>query len=193
MKKQTGPTLPVLQKRFDAFKKALPAKVANKARNFFVDSFRRQGFLGSSGLEAWPARKAADNGKSRGILVQTGALRRSMMATHTINTAKVAVVGPAKRYAGIHNNGGEVKNKGGQPYMVLPANKVSTGIRRRFPRKGDKVIVFLKKRPSYGKNVRFTKPFTFTMPKRQFIGNSTVLDRQLLVMANKDLRKIINP
>lgn len=182
-----------LQRRYDKVKRTLPVKVAAKAKNSFQDSFRRQGFLGSAGLESWPARKVEEGSKGRSILVKTGLLRRSLNTRITADTAAVYVSGPAKKYAAVHNNGGTINNKGGQPYIVLPADKVSTATRRRMPRRGDKVIVFLRKnRPFMPKNVRYTKPFSFTMPQRKFIGQSNVLNRQLLVMIHKELRSITN-
>ncbi len=177
MKKHTGPTVAEVQARSAAMLKELPAKVSNKARNFFVGSFRLQGFNGSAGIERWAKRKN-DKQPGRSVLVKTGALRRSLFASHTPTSARVEVNGPAKAYAAAHNNGynGTVN--------VAAHNRKSTkrfsiGPRKRYKATGETHAVRAHNRKA-------------NIPQRKFIGNSDVLNRQLLQMINSDIRKIFN-
>ena len=59
-------------------------------------------------------------------------------------------------YARIHNDGGVIKNPGGQPYIVMK-------------KKGKVRAVFMKRDGSYPEGVKFTKPHSITMPKREFM------------------------
>lgn len=54
--------------------------MGNDAVNFYKDSFIQQGFV-DDGLKKWKGRKRVDRKRpGRGILVDTGALRRSLRA-----------------------------------------------------------------------------------------------------------------
>lgn len=61
--------------RFDAIKESFPRAMAVVAQNFFIDSFRRQGWYEAKTLKRWKARKKPDKGyRRRAILVKSGRL-----------------------------------------------------------------------------------------------------------------------
>jgi phage virion morphogenesis protein len=108
-----------LRKRIDAALRRLPRQAGVLAVNHFQDNFRRQGFDGKPWKEVkrrlptggrtnrrgtatrLTYRRGA--GRTRGILIQTGRLRRSIRITKT--TADSVTVGTDTPYAAVHNEG----------------------------------------------------------------------------------------
>ena len=94
-----------LQKKINGLiqlNKTLPILVANEAKNFFVDSFRKQGFE-DTGLKKWQRRKSRRNDKGRSILVDTGDLRRSIrIKSASMNRILITSDLP---YSAVHNYG----------------------------------------------------------------------------------------
>ena len=90
--------------RFKVTERQLPKQVANLALNLFKDTFRDQGFYDSY-LKPWQPRKFNDKKKSkRGLLIKSGALRRSIIIKQA--TFKAIRVGSySLPYASIHNQG----------------------------------------------------------------------------------------
>lgn len=127
--------------------------------NFVMANFERQGFLDSS-IQPWQERKdGADNG--RAILSKTGALRDSNKLISS--SPKRVVVGSDSKYAKIHNEGGVIN---------IP---VTAKMRKYF--------WYKYKETSNGmyKGMALTKKthFTFTVPKRQFMGESQSFNRDI--------------
>lgn len=88
--------------------------IGNEAKNFFVASFRKQGFENRS-VEHWKPRKKEDNRKGRAILVDSGDLRRSIIR-EPVNKSQLKVkISTDLPYAKIHNEGGTMKNGGKMP------------------------------------------------------------------------------
>lgn len=87
----------------------LPLIVGNAGVNWSKDSFRRQGFLGSS-LQPWQKRRKTDTG--RALLIKKGAMRRANAITQL--TANTVRIGNTMPYAAANNNGfhGTVTVKG---------------------------------------------------------------------------------
>lgn len=78
--------------------------IGNEAKNFFVASFRKQGFEDRS-LHHWKPRKKEDNRKGRAILVDSGDLRRSIVR-EPVNKSQLQVkISTDLPYAKIHNEG----------------------------------------------------------------------------------------
>lgn len=123
-------------KRFEDEIPAMVDAMGTIAKNHFVKSFRDQGFTDLGTVEKWPRRKTEKrlfNGYvSRAILVQSGALRRSIR-TQKLGRYAIAVKSDLP-YAKIHNE----------------------GLRGR----------------AFGK-------YQFTMPKRQFMGNSRTMEYKI--------------
>ncbi len=124
----------------------------------FDKNFIRQSFFG----EAWKPSKYVENenakvGKSRKILIKSGALRRSIRYRIAGNSI---IFGSALPYAEIHNTGGTINHPGGTAFF----------------RKGDKTI-WISNRKASGKNYPRTKPHLIKIPKRQFVGEHQQLDK----------------
>ena len=93
-----------VRKRLSAIKESFPRAMAVVAQNFFVDSFRRQGWYEARSLKRWKARKKPDKSyKRRAILIKSGRLRRSIRIREaTFVNITIAAEAP---YAAAHNNG----------------------------------------------------------------------------------------
>lgn len=144
-----------LQANIKAALARLPNMAGQTVVNFALDNFQRQGFLGDS-LDKWPARKKETaRNKGKAILIQTGRLRRSIRIVKTSGTT--VVVGSDVPYAKAHNEGfkGNVK---------FSAHWRSTTSFQGM--KGVKTLV-----KPHGMNMN--------MPRRQFLGNSPYLTKQL--------------
>lgn len=83
----------------------LPIWAGNATLNFYKDSWRRQGFIDRS-YTPWARRKNGDN--QRGILIRSGALRRSLRMTVT---GTVINISTDMAYAEGHNEGAKITQK----------------------------------------------------------------------------------
>ena len=97
-----------IDKRFNGLKSTLPRLAANKMLNHSKKAFRDEGFTDKA-LVKWKARKRltpADRrtGRRRAILVQSGALRRSLRKK-TVTFASIRVGSYGIAYASRHNRG----------------------------------------------------------------------------------------
>ena len=170
-------------------KKTLPVQLANQAQNFFVDSWRKQGWDDGT-LQRWPAR-SVKNKKSAGrsLLVKSGALRRAAgqsIRSQSFDLVKLTVALP---YAEVHNEGynGPVK-----AHMRAQFTKSTTsqfiGLRRT---KSGKL------KESHRRTAVFTKTgetavrsHNMNMPRRRFMGDSKTLRKQQVELITKSIDKI---
>lgn len=88
--------------------KNLPVQVGNVALNHTKDSFRKQGFTDEK-LDPWKARKTQNRSdrksrKQRAILVDSGALRRSLRVRKAV-FEEIAIGSYGIPYAKRHNQG----------------------------------------------------------------------------------------
>ncbi len=84
-------------------KRNIPFLVSNNSKNFFLQSFRNQGFTDNS-LEKWQKRDNRSRRNSgRAILVDTGALRRSIKVSQS--SFNKIVITSNLPYAAVHNYG----------------------------------------------------------------------------------------
>lgn len=151
--------------------KDLPVQLGAQAENFFRDNFRVQGWQGDNGIEPWAKRKS--DASTRWILVGKGTahLMKGLRKFVSGNNIGVKVTGVATAYADIHNFGGTVQ---------IP---VSTKMR-----KWAWAMFYHTGRDMY-KGIALTKKSSISihMPKRQFIGNSKMLDAKLYELIEKKL------
>ena len=78
--------------------------IGNEAKNFFVESFRKQGFEDTI-VEKWKPRKKEGKRSGRAILVDSGDLRRSIIR-QPVNKAQLRVkISTDLNYAKFHNEG----------------------------------------------------------------------------------------
>lgn len=126
----------------------LPRELGARAVTFFKESFRRSGWLDRS-LEKWKPRRAdSPKNKGRAILIKRGHLRGSIRIMSAGRDS--VVVGSNLPYAAIHN------------YGESGTATVRTHSRRT---------------PSGGKTTVRAHTRAFSMPQRQFMGESETLDK----------------
>ena len=156
--------------------KTVPAKMGAEAVAFSKERFVKSNWMGKAS-EPWESRKS-DRGRektsSHAILVGKGTahLKKSIRVLHT--SSDLVIIGSDRPYAEIHNEG----FKGTQKVKAHKRTRYSRKTREgRMSRKGDIEV----------------KAFTrsMNMPKRQFLGDSPVLGRRLVVMALKEIRKVV--
>lgn len=141
--------------------KALPVRIANTAHNFFLDNFRKQGWQGDHGFEPWKKRaEGAPRNQGRAILVNRGVLRRSMTKYVTGYRIRIAVTGPAEKYAGIHNEGGTL-----EPTVT---KAMRAHFFKLYKATGNKKYLYMATTKK--------KKLHIAIPKRRFIGNSAQLN-----------------
>ena len=139
---------------------AIPNIIAETATEFYQDRFKTQEWDGV----AWPTlspKYARSKTRGRGrILTASGLLQRSIRPSVVQPQRVVISAGNSKvPYARIHNEGLTVKG----------AQKVDAHTKRNFMGKGKAVRV-----SAHTRNVNYT------MPKRQFMGNSRFLNALLI-------------
>lgn len=126
--------LPNLNKASERLKQILPRLIANKAKNHFLEGFKKGGGQTDASSSGWAARKKIDkkNKGKRAILVSSGALRNDLDVRKT--TLEEIVLGTNDTvYASFHNDG---SSKYPQREFLGDSrklnNKIRTLIRRQF-------------------------------------------------------------
>lgn len=140
--------------------------VGVEAVKFFKDSFIQQGWTDVN-TEPWKQRKTKDKGTkgNRKVLEKTGALMNSIQ--YEIRGNKIVVMSKDIPYAQIHNEGG----------VISTTQKVRSHTRRT--------------RSGRSKVRAHTRQIEFTMPKRQFMGNSQELNKKIELIIAKRIKKIL--
>lgn len=139
--------------------KSISPKVAQKARAFFLQSFIKQGFTDTSFIP-WVKRMDTLPHKT---LQQSLTLKNSLRIAEQSPEKVVISAGEKLSYAAIHNEGGMI------------TVKVTEKMRKYF------WAMYYKTQNSCYKWMALTEKETLTIhiPKRQFIGESYTLDKQL--------------
>lgn len=161
--------------------RTLPRMVGNEAVNFSRDSFRLQGWLNST-FQPWPKRKSSKWGKKgrngRAILVDKGRLRRG---TRVISADwKMVRIGNDVPYASAHNSGlnlGIIQNVRAHRRKRPLGNLTGSG-----GRKVASGVSFVK---------AHTRRITQHLPKRQFVGNSPYLTRNIHRLIASQINKAL--
>lgn len=84
--------------------KALPMRLANHAKNHFLKGFKRNGGMTNESRGGWPRRRSgSQRNRGRSILVDTGALRRSIKVYKVSHN--ISAVGTGIHYGKYHNEG----------------------------------------------------------------------------------------
>lgn len=163
-----------LSKAFDI----IVRKAGGLAVSHFKKSFTDGGFTDAS-LKPWdkPKRTFAKRdspAKTRGILIKSGLLRRSVRVTKQSGLS--IYIGSDVPYTQVHNEGGEVS---------IPAHEKVLN----FSKKGNKTRFAKAKKAQFSQKVSI-KARSFKMPQRQFIGESKALETQILKMIEKEILSI---
>lgn len=161
-----------LQAKVDRLKKALqstvPKRLGNDARRFYLESFRRQGWLDTS-LTPWPAtKKPRTNSKGKAlqgrILKGRGLLMNSIRVLRADwSGIQVVAGGPHVPYAKIHNEGGTISTTASVRAYDRREHMANTRGGRRM-RKAAKVSAH-------------TRRMNTTIPQRRFMGQSAALEK----------------
>lgn len=152
-------------------KNVLPKDIAIIAADEFDRNFKRQAFFN----RAWKPSKYVQNenakvGKSRKILIKSGALRKSV--NYNVADTQISFYS-AMPYAKIHNEGGVIDHPGGTAYF--------------YDKKKNKTI-WISNRKAAGKDYPRTDKHKIPIPKRQFVGEHQMLNKTI----EKEIERFIN-
>lgn len=148
-------------KAYQKLKAKLPAQFGELSVSFANDNFRAEGFV-DNGTRKWQKRAIEGKRKGRGILIDSGRLKRSIRVVST--SPQSVSMGTDIQYAKAHNEG-------------LYTN-VSVPSHQRRTRSGRIVTV-----KSHSRQAK--------MPKRQFIGESIELQRRITRHVRRSLLRIM--
>jgi phage gpG-like protein len=139
--------------------------------NFFKESFEKQGFTNEA-FEAWVSRATGADG--RGILMSTAHLRDSNVILE--RSIRQIVYANTATYAFIHNNGGVI------------SIRVTERARKYF------WYMYYATKQVKWRYMALTKKdrLTITIPKRQFLGESATLMRDIDQWAGSEIVRRFN-
>lgn len=191
-----------LQKRIDRYISKTLNDIKVEAADEFDQNFNRQAFFN----QKWARRKYNDD-ESRGLLVQSGTLRRSIIAKITDRDS--VLFQTTVPYAKIHNEGGTItvttrmKKYFWWKYITIVGSKrpkagTATTYSERFQRKKNGELRNNKRNRELTEEATFYKYMALkktgskiTIPKRQFIGNHPDLEKLLKEIAEKNAIQLI--
>jgi len=145
----------------DKINRLVPQIIAETANEEFKENFRRKSFEGVAWQET--ARKV----KKGSLMVRSGALLNSVLPS-VVSAALVRMsAGNSKvPYAQAHNEGSLITRSARSEAFVR--NRVKSGTRKGQFKRGTKS----------GQGMSF-KEFSYNMPKRQFMGRSSLLNEKI--------------
>lgn len=179
-----------LQRRINLLVRETLKDIKVEALDEFDRNFEREAFFN----DKWARRKYNDD-ESRGLLIKTGNLRRSI--TGRITDRDSVVIETTQPYAKIHNEGGTItvtrkmKKYFWWKYITITGSKrMKAGIpitySERFSRKKDGTLRNTKRNRALTEEAEFYRAMAMkktgskiTIPKRQFIGNHPDLEKLL--------------
>lgn len=154
----------------------------------FDRNFERQAFC----LESWQRRKSPA-GQGRGILIQTGALRRSIKSQVHETAVEFSSDLP---YAALHNSGGEiVVTERMKKYFWYRHIKAKAGIKRKKngELRAGKANAQLSAEAEFWQRMATKKVgSTIKIPRCQFIGTSPELERNVEDIIDENLEEFFN-
>jgi len=180
-----------LEERFKSILIRLPIMAGNEALNFFLDNFKRQGFLGSS-LQPWPKRKnptkwgMTPKRNGRALLVDTGMLRRSIRIVSITNTT--VIIGTDVPYARVHNEGlrlGEIQSVKAYTRKVNYRDETSAP--------GARKLKFTKVQVGSVNVKAHKRKINQKIPARRFMGNSPYLEAKIKRVITAEIMKALRP
>lgn len=174
-----------LQRRVNRLIRVTLKDIKVEALDEFDRNFEREAFFN----DKWARRKYNDN-KSRGLLIKTGNLRRSI--TGKITDRDSVVIETTEPYARIHNEGGTItvtrkmKAYFWYRYQTVTGGKAADGFSNNLQRKkngtprNNKLNRALTAEAEFYRAMAMKKAGSkITIPKRQFIGNHPDLENLL--------------
>lgn len=174
-----------LQKRVSRLVRETLKDIRTEALDEFDRNFEREAFFN----QKWARRKYHDD-ESRGLLIQTGNLRRSI--TGRVTDRNSVVIETTQPYARIHNEGGTVtvtrKMKGyfWYRYQTVTGGRSPDGFSNNLQRKKNGTPRNNRRNRELTAEAEFYRAMALkkvgskiTIPKRQFIGNHPELEKLL--------------
>ena len=160
-----------------------PAMLGNDAVNFFLDSFKKQGWQGST-FEPWAKRKnTGKKSKGRSILILSGRMRRSIRITGI--TGLNTTIGTDVPYARAHNEGfNGIVNVRAFKRNRYVKEKLGSG---KFTKAGNERMKTVSRLGNAGQVKAHTRSVKIT--KRQFMGDSPALQKILSDHLQQELIK----
>ena len=153
----------------------VPVVVGVEAVNHFKESFINEGFTDRA-TKKWQSRKSKRSGgtNKQSVLSKSGELKDSL--TYRVQGNRV-IISTDKKYAQIHNEGGEIKvTKQMAKYFwsqyMLAKESENTELMDQW------------------RAMALSK--TITIPKRQYIGESEVLNQNITAKIERDLTNILS-
>lgn len=173
-----------LQARFKQVLIAAPRVLGNHSVNFFLDSFKRQAWLGTR-LQPWAKRRNNKRRPGRAILVDSGRLRRSIRITNIAGPQ--VTIGTNVPYAKAHNEGfrGTVAVKAHKRNKYTKS-KVATGKLTKTGKERMKTVSTLS-----GSSTVKAHSRKVNIVQRQFMGTSPYLTTQLQRILQANLNRVI--
>lgn len=179
-----------LLKDYRGLKLRMIQQAAITALNWFKASFVNQGFT-DRGLVKWKGRTGSPpNNKGRALLTGTGAaagtLKRGLRIKQTSLNGAVVGMDEAIPYAEIHNIGGHIpitpqmRRYFWEMYYQMGGGSV--GGRSEHAQAANETALFYK-------NLAITKEEFITIPARQFIGDSALLEQEIKQYFTSELDK----
>lgn len=186
----SGKTMRELRGRINRFIRLTLNDIRVEAKEEFDMNFNREAFFN----EKWKRRKG-DTDKTRGLLVQSGTLRRSIRS-RIMEGGKGVEITSSVPYAKIHNEGGSItvtrRMKG---YFWIKYRQAVERIARtkagkaRNSRKNRQISQYAE----FYKAMALKKTGSrITIPRRQFIGRHPDLEKLLDEIAVENLKKVFN-
>ncbi len=156
----------------------IPTLVGTFAVSFSKQRFRDQAWVNHR-TEPWKPRRKASWGKKerkgRAILVETGKLRRSVRIVR--KTQDYVIIGSDLPYAEIHNTGGWIRET--VTIKEHSRNLTKLGVIKGKELKKSTKIEIGRVKTGETKVKEHTRKINFFIPRRQFLGESAILEKQL--------------
>jgi len=169
---------------YRALKLRMIQQAAAMALTHFKESFTNQGFTDET-LHKWPVRKGGAKNNGRAILINRGILKRGLRIKHTSMDGAIVGEDEGIPYADIHNAGGEIKITPqmrrffwAMYYKFGGGQKTAKGKTKQL---SDTALFY--------RNLALSKKDHITIPKRQFIGDSALLERNIKKYITDELNK----
>lgn len=159
-----------IKRRYGQLKRRLPKLVGQEVIGFAKDNFKKGGFQDGGHIRRWNRRRHQGGGKQRAVLVKGGHLKRSI---RILRQGKQSVtVGSNLPYAGIHNEGGKIEQ------TITPKQRAFFWAK------------FEETDNDMWKRMALSKKLKIRIPRRQFLGNSTDLQKRLARLVRLRLLKV---
>lgn len=170
---------------YRALKLRIIQHAAAMALTHFKESFTNQGFTDET-LHKWPVRKGGAKNNGRAILINRGILKRGLRIKHTSLDGAIVGEDEGIPYADIHNFGGEIKiTPQMRRFFWAMYYKYGGGKEKGISKRAQG----LNELAGFYKNLALTKDDHITIPKRQFIGDSALLERNIKKYVTDELDK----